>query len=407
MMLKNMATAFSIAFSQQQKLLASDAASSDQFGRSVALSSDGNTAIVGAPNENTSPNTDNGAAYVFTRTGFTWTEQQKLLASDAATDDQFGFSVALSSDGNTAIVGAQEKNTFTGAAYVFTRTGSTWTEQQKLLASDAASGDQFGISVALSSDGNTAIVGANLQDTSPNIDNGAVYVFTRSGSTWTEQQKLLASDAASSDQFGRSVALSSDGNTAIVGAPTEDTSPYTNNGAAYVFTRSGSTWTEQQKLTDLFLGATDGDMGRAVDLSSDGNTACISAPGLNSVSGRVYIFTRSGSTWTKQQTLSANDLAAGDSFGDSVALSSDGNLAFIGAAGEDTFPSVGNGAAYVFTRTGSTWTEQQKLLASDAASSDQFGRSVALSFDGNTAIVGANLESTAPNSQNGAAYVFV
>jgi hypothetical protein len=401
-------------YDQQAKLLASDAASGDFFGTSVALSSDGNTAIVGANWEDTSPNFQNGAAYVFTRSGSTWTEQQKLLASDPETNAFFGISVALSSDGNTAIVGADEEdtspNTNNGAAYVFTRSGSTWTEQQKLLASDASTDDFFGNSVALSSDGNTAIIGAYSEDTSPNTNNGAAYVFTRSGSTWTQQAKLLASDAASTDLFGISVALSSDGNTAIIGAYSEDTSPNTNNGAAYVFTRSGSTWTQQAKLLASDA-ASDDQFGRSVALSSDGNTAIIGAflenTSPNTDNGAAYVFTRSGSTWTEQQKLLASDAATNDFFGISVALSSDGNTAIIGAFLEDTSPNTNNGAAYVFTRSGSTWTEQQKLLASDAGAGDRFGVSVALSSTGSTALVGASLETTAPNSQNGAAYIFI
>ena len=279
-----------------QKLLASDRAN-DNFGWSVSLSADGSTALVGSLQESTSPNTTNGAAYVFTRSGSTWTEQQKLLASDPANSDLLGYSVALSADGNTALIGAvledTSPNSDNGAAYVFTRTAGVWTQQQKLLASDAASNEEFGISVALSADGNTALIGADKEDTSPNTNNGATYVFTRSGSTWTQQQKLLASDAASNDNFGKSVALSADGDTALISAENEDTSPNTNNGAVYIFTRSGTTWTEQQKLL-------------------------------------------------------ASDAAGGDGFGDSVALSADGNTALIGAAAEDTSPNTNNGAVYIY-----------------------------------------------------------
>jgi hypothetical protein len=173
------------------------------------------------------------------------TEQAKLLAGDKASSDQFGWSVALSSDGNTALIGARQEDTSTptatsdnGAAYVFTRTGSAWSEQAKLLAGDKATNDNFGISVALSDDGNTALIGARQEDTSTptaTTNNGAAYVFTRTGSAWSEQAKLLAGDKASNDNFGISVALSDDGNTALIGALNESTSSTTNNGAAYVF----------------------------------------------------------------------------------------------------------------------------------------------------------------------------
>ena len=380
-------------FGSAKKIVASDAEISDNFGDSVSISSDGNTAIVGAPQEDTSPKTDNGAAYVFTRSGGVWTQQQKLTASDLADDDQFGNSVAISADGNTVIVGAigvdTSPNTINGAAYVFTRSGGVWTQQAKLLASDRQTADLFGASVSISSDGNTAIVGAYAEDTSPRTNNGAAYVFTRSGSTWTEQQKLIASDYASTDTFGWSVAISSDGNTAIVGSIYQDTSPNTDNGAAYVFTRSGSTWTEQQKLIASDA-ANNHNFGISVSISSDGNTAIVGATQVVAVNnGAAYVFTRSGGVWTQQQKLTASDGAMLDAFGSSVVLSLDGNTALIGAQNEDTSPKTDNGAAYVFTRSGGVWTQQQKLTASDAETSNQFGYSVALSSDGLIAIVGA------------------
>ena len=380
-----------------QKLLALDGAASDVFGISVALSSDGDTALVGARFEDTTPSTNNGAAYIFTRSGGTWTQQQKLLASDYASNDNFSWSVDLSSDGNTALIGAYTKNGSMGAAYVFTRSGTTWTEQQILLASDATTGDSFGYSVALSDDGNTALIGAYTEDTTPNTNNGAAYVFTSTAGTWTQQQKLVASDPATDDNFGWSVALSADGNTAIIGAYGEDTTPNTDQGAAYVFIRSGVTWTQQQKLIASDVASSDR-FGHRVALSADGNTALISAyfedTSPNTTNGAAYVFTRSGSTWTQQQKLLASDAATDDWFGSSVSLSADGNTALIGADNEDTTPNTTNGAAYLFTRSGSTWTQQQKILASDARISDFFGASVALSSDGSTALIGATGEDT-------------
>jgi predicted amidohydrolase len=406
-MLKFFSGAWSLTYLEQAKLLASDKNSADQFGFSVAASSDGNTVIIGAINTDTSPSTNSGAAYVFTRSGTTWSQQQKLVASDYGSSDNFGRSVAISSDGNTVLVGSPLDDTpFTnaGSAYVFTRSGSTWTEQQRLSPSDVGNSDKFGTSVALSSDGDTAIAGSPEEDDSGTLTNGAAYVFTRSGSTWTQQQKLLASDKADVDFFGWSVALSSDGNTAAIGAIAVNTSPYVNNGAAYIFTRSGSTWTEQQKLTASDA-QSDEQLGYSIDLSNDGNTVLIGAY-LESTSplsenGAAYVFTRSGSTWSQQAKLLANNRASTDKFGQSVSLAGDGNTALIGA------PSTTNGTSYIFSRAGSSWTQQQALSASDASAGDNFGIAVALSSDGSTAVVGADLESTSPYSFNGATYVFV
>ncbi|MSQ08671.1 MAG: hypothetical protein EXR44_05165, partial [Dehalococcoidia bacterium] len=210
-------------WTQQQKLTASDGAANDFFGYSVAVS--GDTAVVGAWGDDSAK----GSAYVFTRSGSTWTQQQKLTASDGAAIDYFGYSVAVS--GDTAVVGAYGDDSYKGSAYVFTRSGSTWTQQQKLTASDGAANDYFGGSVAVS--GDTAVVGAYGDDS----EKGSAYVFTRSGSTWTQQQKLTASDGAANDFFGWSVAVS--GDTAVVGARSDDSS----KGSAYMFVMHTATAT--------------------------------------------------------------------------------------------------------------------------------------------------------------------
>ena len=278
--------------SQFAKLLASDGADGDYFGCSVSISSDGNTVIIGAYGDN-DKGSESGSAYIYTRSGSTWTQQSKLLASDGAASDQFGWSVSISSDGNTAIVGAyrdDDKGSNSGSAYIYTRSGSTWNQQAKLVPSDGATGDWFGYSVSISGDGNTAIVGAQYDD-DKDTNSGSAYIYTRSGSTWTQQAKLLASDGAYNDYFGWSVSISSDGNTAIVGA--REDNDY--RGSAYIYTRSGSTWTQQAKLL-----ASDGDtagdqFGCSVSISGDGNTAIVGAywdddKGTNS--GSAYIFVR-------------------------------------------------------------------------------------------------------------------
>ncbi len=266
---------------QAQKLVASDPASGDNFGSSVALSGDGNTALIGASNKTVNGVGSAGAAYVFVRPsgGTTWTQQQELTASDAAYGDFFGISVALSGDGNTALIGA----CCAGAAYVFVRPsgGTTWSQQQELTA---AGGGQFGRSVALSGDGNTVLIGASSA--------GAAYVFVRpsGGTTWSQQQELTASDAAGGDQFGTSVALSGDGNTALIGANNKTVNGQTYAGASYIFIRpsGGTTWAQQPELTTSSGGA----FGSSVALSGDGNTALAGAPG--GTNGAAYTETFAG-----------------------------------------------------------------------------------------------------------------
>jgi hypothetical protein len=372
--------------SQQQKLVSSDAQAGDRFGYSTGIS--GDTVVLGAYAEDTG-GASAGAAYVFTRSGTTWTQQQKLVASDAQQSDSFGRNSDIS--GDTVVVGAWGEDTGgtdAGAAYVFTRSGTTWTQQQKLVASDAAASDQFGKEVVIQ--GDTIVVGA-LQE---NSYKGAVYVFTRSGTTWTQQQKLVASDAQADDYFGRSVAI--DGDTIIAGAAEEDTGGSA-AGAAYVFTRSGTTWTQQQKLVASDAQASDF-FGYSTAISGD--TVVVGAFGEDtgsSSAGAAYVFTRSGTTWSQQQKIQASDLQASDYFGRALAIGGDTVVL--------TAPGVGAnvGAAYIFTRSGTTWSQQKKITASDAASSDYFGWRT--DIDGSTVVVGAPTTS-ASSSVSGYAYVF-
>ena len=396
---------------QQAKIQATDKAASDYFGWSVAL--DGNTAIVGAYAEDhdvagANSKSSAGSAYIFTKSGSTWSQQQKLVASDRRSGDYFGWSVAI--DGNTAIVGAYlqgydasnaNSKSSAGAAYIFTKSGSTWSQQQKLVADDRDASDHFGYSVAIS--GNTAIVGAYNAGTSQHshYNRGAVYLFTRSGSTWSQQAKLEASDKRGDDRFGWSVAL--DGTTALVGAPNQGFDSSDRNyraeaGAVYVFTLFNSTWTQQAKLVARDRAPNRG-FGYSVAL--EGDTALIG--GLNrdhSNNGSAYLFTRTGYTWSQEAKLIPNNYASHDAYGASVSFS--GTTALVGAYLEDT-GSSNAGSAYLFTKIGSSWQQLAQVQPTDVASSDYFGRSVSL--DGNTALVGAYFEDTG-GFDGGAAYTF-
>ena len=379
------------SWNELQKILSSDGAKNDYF--SFSLSLDGDTALIAAHLDDDN-GIDSGSVYVFVRMGATWTQQAKLLPSDGAAEDEFGCSVSLS--GDTAIIGAysdDDNGIDSGSAYVFTRSGGIWTQQAKLLASDGAAGDWFGRSVSL--DGDTAIIGASANN-DYGYNSGSAYVFTRSGTTWTQQSKLLASDGAAEDYFGFSVSL--DGNTALIGAVWDDDNGY-RSGSAYVFTRSGTTWTQQSKLL-ASDGAAEDYFGYSVSLSGD--TAIIGSYGDDDngdMSGSAYIFTRSVSTWTQQAKLLASDGASNDYFGYPVSI--DGDTVLIGAVSANSYY---RGSAYVFTRNGTTWTEQQKLLASDGALWNGFGWSISL--DGDTAIIGAVWDDD-NGDYSGSAYVFI
>ncbi len=379
---------------EQAKLTAAHTAN-DDFGISVAVS--GDTVVVGAYGA-ADAGPDSGSAYVFVRSGGSWTEQDRLTASDATAGDHFGNSVAVS--GDTVVVGAYraaDAGPGSGSAYVFVRSGGSWTEQDRLTASDAAADDRFGRSVAVS--GDTVVVGA-YGDDDPDYGSmsGSAYVFVRSGGSWTERAMLTADeDSAADDYFGRSVAVS--GDTVVVGAYGDDDGG-SRSGSAYVFVRTEYGYDPQAKLTAADAAADDF-FGRSVAVSGD--TVVVGAYGDDddgSSSGSAYVFVRSGGGWTQQPKLTATDAAAYDVFGYSVAVS--GDTVVVGAHCDDDAGDM-SGAVYVFARSGSGWTEQAKLTAADADADDKFGVSVAVSDD--TLAVGAYGDADAGPS-SGSAYVF-
>ena len=455
---------------QQAYVKAPNSDAVDRLGNSVAIF--GNTMVVGAPEEDGSGAgvnppvddllTDSGAAYVYVRNGAgAWTFQAYLKASNPGTNDGFGKAVAIY--GDTIVVGAPTENgsgtgvnptpdelgTFSGAVYVFTRNGTTWTQQAYVKASNTGYFDIFGAAVAISDD--TIIVGASGEDGSGTGVNpasnegasasGAAYVFTRSGSVWSQQAYLKASNTGADDAFGVSVGLS--GDTVIVGAYGEDGSGTGINptsdelaadaGAAYVFTRSGSVWTQQAYLKAANSGAGDtfgrsvAAFGEMVAVSADGEDG--SGRGVNPASdelglssGAAYAFIRSGTTWTQQAYIKASNAEDFDSFGEAMSLS--GNVLVVGANSEDGTNSGVNpadsnglssaGAAYVFLHSGSTWSQTAYLKASQVGNTDSFGAAVAAA--GDTVVIGAVGEDGNGNGINpavdelatdaGAAYVF-
>jgi hypothetical protein len=365
-------------------------------GYSVALSIDGNTAIIGGPFSSDTGMYTVGAAWVFTRSGGVWTQQGgRLEGNDILVESRSpvlqGYSVALSADRNTAIVGGpgdanQLIGTGVGASWVYTRSGGVWTQQgPKLVGSDAAGFAAQGWSVALSADGNTAIVGGPDDGSTPFPPGpGATWVYVRSGGVWTQQgAKLVGAGAIGAAQQGTSVAVSADGDTAIVSGPSDNAGA----GAVWTFSRSGGVWTQQSDK--LVVKA------NSVALSADGNTAVMGGSGTSS----VYI--RTGGVWTQQGPALVGTGAVGDSEqGYSVGITGDGNTAIVGGPGDN----AGVGAAWLFTRNGVTWTQQgSKLVGTGAVGAASQGSAVALSGNGNTAMMGG----TGDASGTGAAWVFV
>jgi hypothetical protein len=380
-------------------------------GADVALSSDGNTAIVGGPFGGVT-----GATGIFTRIGATWMEQAKLVGTGNVGHAGQGSSVAISADGNTVIVGGPSDASGAGAAWVFTRSGVTWTQQgAKLVGSGAVGAAGQGGSVALSADGNTAIVGGSRDGSFT----GAVWVFVRDGTTWTQQgPKLTGTGAITPAAQGSSVAISADGNILLAGGPRDD--------AVWVFTRSGATWAQEGGKLTPSDAAGYAHFGRSVAVSANAATAAIGGYSDGGVDrGATWVFTRSGSTWTQQGAKLFGTGATGSrgpAQGTSVSLSSNGNLLLVGGPLDGWTPdpidglappvTPATGAAWVFRRDHGTWAQSgDKLVGTGSVNcfiavvcdGVSQGVSVGLSADGLTAIVGAPFD----DSYVGAAWIFV
>ena len=454
---------------------ASNTGASDLYGAAIALSGDGNALAVGAPGERsaatgiggnqadeTAPHA--GAVYVFSRTGGTWTQQAYLKASNTRTLAFFGIALSLSGDGNTLAVGASGESSnargingiqdnFTaqgsGAVYVFSRTGTAWLQQAYLKASNADAPDAFGEALALSEDGNTLAVGASQESSAATginqdqADNtaafaGAVYVFSRTGTSWLQQAYVKASNTGAFDRFGKTLALSGDGNTLAVGATDEDSSATgiggsqaddnatLSTGAVYVFSRTGVNWSQEAYVKASNTGPADL-FGSALALSGDGNTLAVGAVEEDSAAtgiggdqtsnaapeaGAVYVFARTGTTWSQQAYVKASNTGPGDQFGFALTLSRDGNILAVGSPSESSAATGINGsqsdntagrsgAAYVFSRTGTSWSQQAYVKASNTFAEDVFGGAIALNADGNTFAVGARFEKSSATGIGG------
>jgi hypothetical protein len=457
------------------------------LGDSVALSGDGNTMAVGAPNESSGGKGINGnqadtsvysagAVYVYSRRNATspWT-QQAYVKSNPGAGDEFGHVVTLSADGNTMAVSAyfeasgakgingdqaDDSIPQAGAVYVFTRRGATWSQQAYIKASNTGEagtdgnfgdGDQFGFALSLSDDGNTIAVGANTEDSNATgingnqadnsmVSAGAVYVFTRTGTTWAQQAYVKTANTFGGVQFGYSVALSADGNTLVASSFDEGGSsrvingPYdrmrNGSGALYVFTRAGGSWTQQAYLKASNAEAGDS-LGVIVSISDDGNTIasgsldedCM-ATGVNPTQpcdddrvsdtsvGAAYVFVRSGTTWTQQAFIKPSNSGKDDWFGSRLQISGDGNTLAVSAQLEDSVAQGINGkqdddsaqeagAVYLFSRTGAAWVQKAYIKGSNNEAFDEFGSSAALSRDGRTLAVGARGEDSGARGING------
>lgn len=438
-------------------------------GRTMVMSRDGNTLVVSAPDETSAAKGVNGnqkddtaggagAVYVFTRNGGRWAQEAYIKASNTDQYDSFGFSVALSANGNTLAVTATREDSSargingnqgdnsaedSGAAYVFTRTRGRWTQQAYVKSSNSDAGDQFGWSVTLSDDGNVMVVGAPTEQSNARgvngnqADNssanaGAAYVFTRSGSTWAQQAYLKGAQTDPGDLFGFAAELSGDGATLAISAYDEDggvagvngneaDNSRGGSGCAYIFVRDGASWKQTTYLKESNLDHPQDAFGSALALSGDGRTLAVDAPdedglvgGINgpqysgkenqdTSNGAIYVFVNTNGTWAQQAYIKSSNPHPNDLFGIRLSISTNGNVLVASSmlqagggrgvnANQQDFSAEESGAVYVFTRTGSTWTQRAYLKAPNSDAYDNFGSGVALSGDGNTLAVAASGE---------------
>lgn len=387
----------------QQRLTTGNGMAGAQYGWSVDL--DGITAVVGAPTDDVGTSQPRGAVYVFTQTGVSWSLQARLIAADAPENGRFGDEVAVS--GDTIAVSANQfifsAGRFERFVYVFIRTGAIWQQQAKLVAPEATAATTFGSWLDI--DGDTLIASASRDQVGTNDQQGSAYVFVRSGGTWSLQARLVAADGAAGDQLGSGVALS--GDTALVGAWLDGVGANLRQGSAYVFSRTSGVWSQQARLVAQD-GGTEQFFGSAVAL--EGDTALVGAPfaqvGVNMYPGAAYIFARSGSDWSQVAKLASADGVTGDRFG--LALDLEGGMALIGAPSTSVGSNSAQGAGYLFSRSEGAWTQDTRIIAADGRSGNGFGWDVSVS--GNAAIVGTSGANGPPpygNPREGAAYSVV
>ena len=368
-----------------------------QFGISVAL--DGDTAAIGQhirtyPVGDPTNGTQAGSGYIFTRSGSTWTQAKLILPTDTDGQQQFGFSCAI--DSGTAIFTSQKINSYTGAVYVFTGSGTNWTQQTKIVPADASAGDAVGRACEIHGDelmfsSNTTISGQS--------GTGSVYYYTRSGTTWTQQQRINPpTSGVGTQKFGNKIGFSPNGYM-VLGSAYGAFNSNTSSGQAYIYYKSGGTWSLQATLDPSNAGAYK-NFGDDVAINDDGDTVVIGSVTTSGASGSAYVFTRSGTSWTQAQELIPSDATGGDAIGRSVAI--DRNSIVIGAHTDDD--GSASGGAWIYKYNGSTWDQVKKITASDAAAGDNFTGQGSLEIDATTQTIIAG--SPSHDSAKGAVYIF-
>lgn len=402
-----------LPISEEAIVSASDKVNNQMLGYSIAISADGTRVVVGVPYSTVGANDYCGAAYVYVRSGTTWTQEAKLIDVDRFNSAQMAASVAISGDGTRIVLSSNLSSPGgvyrAGVAIVYVRSGSTWSQEASVSATVKTAHAQLGNSVSLNTDGTRLLVGAVSDTTGVDAQTGAAYVFVRSGVTWTQEAKLVTSDAGLADSVGSAVALSGDGLTAIVGAEFCTVAGISNAGGAYIFTRTNTTWTQQTKLvaSDPSGNAI---YGFSVAITGDGSRVVVGAKqaaqgGIPTV-GAAYVHVRVANVWSLETKLVQAVLVGGDQFGFGVDISDNGAAVVVGCPYSDTGTTLDAGSASVFARTASTWNLTARLVASSFGADHTFGYSVAIAKNISRIAVGAPQAEPGGLIAPGAAYIF-
>jgi len=400
---------------QEAVLAPSDPEADAYFGSSACMNDAGDVVIIAAPYDDGTGPGDSGAAYIFSNSGGSWSQVAKLVPSDPQASAYFGMSVSMNATGDVAIIGAPYDDGIgvaaSGAAYIFSNSGGSWTQTTKLLPSDPEASAYFGYRVSMNAAGNVVIIGAYNDDGPGWTNSGAAYIFSNSGGSWTQTTKLVPSDPEASAYFGFSVSMNAAGDVVLIGANGDDgNGAAADSGAAYIFSNSGGSWTQTTKLlpTDPQLY---GSFGNSVSLNATGDVAIIGAPldeGTGGVvnSGAAYIFSNSGGSWTQTTKLLPSDPETSAQFGLELCINAAGNVAIIGAKIYDGAGPSDSGAVYIFSNFGSGWVQTGKLVASDPEASAYFGSTVQINSAGNVMIIGESGRDFGGSNNTGLSYIF-
>ena len=385
------------ASNEEAKLISGDRVANDNCARFVTISGDGTRIAISASGQDISSVNNAGAVYVFLRTGLSWAQEAKIVASDYSDSSGFGHAVCLDSTGTRLAVGAYLKdngaNVDTGKVYVYTRTTTTWNEEATIQpAADLANLKWLGETLDFDTDATRLVIGCNGGTHSTLSQAGFVYVFSRSGTAWTQEAKLVASDPTANAHFGRAVAMTTDGTRIVVGAYSMTNGAYTNAGAAYVFSRSGTAWTEEAKLLPGNPGNGD-EFGTSVAIDGTGERVVIGAYKKTTASttqgGSVFVFSRSGTTWTEEARLEAGDSGTAY-FGFKTIINKAGTYVFVSSHVHANGTTLNAGAWYAFVRSGTTWTQISINYAITPYANAYMSVDMDITDDDTRIVVGAN-----------------